>query len=510
MSRLGKAALVIGGAFLVGTLIARVTLGFFHPSLWVSLVLGVAILMAGLVADRKTYVTFFSMRTTRNGISLGWLILLAIIFAFCINYLAVRYDHAWDLTSEGFNSLSDQSVKIVQSMKEPVKIILLERHEQKGSNGQDADIRHTVEDLVALYKAKNPRVSFETYNALSRPDLAQRYGFVRGAYGLYVAVGDKHLPIDQANEEGVTKALLKLTRDKKKIIYFTQGHGERDIDSPAPEALSLFKADLETLYDVRPLMAFQAGEVPKDAAIVAIIGPKQEFFPPELSALRDYAQRGGSFLIAIDPGDKDNMPQMMKTFGVEFLNNFVLDPRASIPGAGNVGALGSVYDPENPITKGMGTNVTFFLLASALRKAPDAPATFTITNLVSTNEQSVDARELGPKMKAEGHGPHVIAIESTGQLKGGSRPFAAILAGDSDFLSNQLFQKYGNRDFSMNAVAALAKDDDLISIRPKTPRGSVLELHGNRLLIVIFGFLFPLPIVLLVTAGVIWFRRRTA
>jgi ABC-type uncharacterized transport system involved in gliding motility auxiliary subunit len=522
MSKAGRISLILGFLFLIASGGVRILLGVWHDSLYVSLGLGAVLILAGFILDRAFYREFFTMRTTKNGLAMGWVIILAFAFLFCLNFLSIRYDKKWDWTSEGINSLSEQSVKIVNGLKEPVEAILLFRKDPEAEN-----VKRAVADLLELYREKNKNIKFASYNALERPDLAQKYDFRAGTSGLYIEYKGKHLKVDQPTEEAVTKTLLKLTRENKKVIYVTQGHGERALDSEKPESMGLFKEDLETSYAVTPLTLIQTGSVPADAAAVLVIGPTQDLLPTEIAALRTYASNGGHLLLASDPGEKNNMAQLDKIFGVEFDNDYVLDPRASIPGAGNVAALGTVYSTSSEITKTMGAQPTLFLLASSIHKAPGAPADFKFETLVSTNEVSRATNALAQDAKLVSNGPHTIAIQVTGKIAppapapskdkktaeapaASGKEFSAIIIGDTDFLANQLFQKYANRDFVMNSVASLAKDEDMISIRPKQPKGSVLELHGNRLMIVIFGFLLPLPLLLFLSSGVIWFRRRTA
>ena len=49
-----------------------------------------------------------------------------------------------------------------------------------------------------------------------------------------------------------------------------------------------------------------------------------------------------------------------------------------------------------------------------------------------------------------------------------------VAVGDSDFASNALLGIQGNQDFFLNAVAWLAEDADIISIRPKEPENQAL------------------------------------
>lgn len=513
MSRMGKACLLLASLFLIGTAIARFVIESFHESLYVPLALGLIFLGAAIVKDFRLYRDFFTMRTTKNGLAMGWLIILGFIVFACVNFLAVRYNKTWDWSAEGFNSLSEQSIKVAKNLKGDATIILLNRGNQaQGEQGQEGDVKKDVTDLVRLYQNHSSKVKLEIYNVLTRPDLAQKYEFKFGPYGLYVDYNDKHLRVDAPNEESLTKTLLKLTRDKKKVVYILQGHAERELNGEQPETIAEFKKDLETTYEVKPLTLFQQGnKIPDDAEVVMLIGPGQELLPPEVQALKDYAVKGGHFLIAADPGDKHQIAKVMNLFGVEYQNDYVLDMRAMVPGAGNVAALGSEYSHESEITKGLTGNPSLFLLASSLKKAPDAPADWKFDNLVSTNDGTVATPELKQKPEVSSRGPHVMAIAVTGKLdEPNAKEFSALLFGDSDVFSNQLYYKYADRDLAMNSAASLAKDEDIISIRPKQPKGTTLTVQQMPAIKVLVLSLLIMPFVFLLSSGVIWFRRRAA
>jgi uncharacterized iron-regulated membrane protein len=56
----------------------------------------------------------------------------------------------------------------------------------------------------------------------------------------------------------------------------------------------------------------------------------------------------------------------------------------------------------------------------------------------------------------------------------------------------------------------LAGDDALITVQPRTRSDLTLQLTRSGLALVGFGFLLVLPLALLVSGGVIWWRRRKA
>jgi len=83
-----------------------------------------------------------------------------------------------------------------------------------------------------------------------------------------------------------------------------------------------------------------------------------------------------------------------------------------------------------------------------------------------------------------------------------------VAIGDADFASNALLGFQGNRDLFLNAVAWLAEDADLISIRPREPDDQRMSLtQGQQQLTALLALLI-LP-GLFVALGVwTWWKRR--
>jgi ABC-type uncharacterized transport system involved in gliding motility auxiliary subunit len=277
------------------------------------------------------------------------------------------------------------------------------------------------------------------------------------------------------------------------------------------ETLAALKPDLEALYTLRPLNLALEPKVPDDAAIVAIVGPKKPYLETALDAVRDFAKRGGAILIAADPGVPHNIALLTKSFGVEFRNNFILDPRARIPGMGNIGAMGTTFSSSSVITQDFkGNAMTLFLLASAVQAAPDAKE-IKVESVVQTNEQPMSTNTLDMKnIEYRSNGPHSMMVLASGKMAGAEKEFTAVVVGDSDFMSSRLAGFGLNRDLALNAVSALAKDLEVISIRPKDPKASKFQATNTQLRLLYYGFLLPVPVLMFLLAGLVWYRRRMA
>ena len=509
MSKISKISLLLSGLFAVAVVVTRIILNGWVDGMWAPLGISIALFLFALFRDWRLMFEFFTLKTTKHGMNMGAMILTVLVLLVAVNFLAVTKEKKWDWTSEGLNSLSEQSVQAVRGLKTETDLVLLYR---KGEN--DAQIRQQAQDVAALYTAASNKLRLKMYNALERPDLAKAYEYRSGPYALYLVQktesGERHMKVEQPTEEEITRTLLRFAREKKKTVYFITGHGEHDITLRGPESVSQFKADLELSYDVKSLELFKDPKVPEDADVVVVAGPRQAYLPAEIEALRTYAKSGGHLLIAIDPDSAHGLAGLVKTFGIEFQNNYVLDPRAMIPGAGNIAALGNEFSSTAEATRPLSNGFTLFLLASALKKAPDAPKLVKLDELVKTDETPVATNELTNNPKVRLKGPHTLAIQATGKLEETDKDFEVIVIGDGDFLRDNLYRNNLNRDFAMNAVASLAKDTGLVSIRPKAPKGTSLSMTRTQLMMVLFLFLLPVPIVMFFTSGLLWWRRKSA
>ncbi|HVK62381.1 MAG TPA: GldG family protein [Bdellovibrionales bacterium] len=502
MSKLGKIALLVSALSFILLFGTRLILGGWEHALWLPLVLGIVGLVVALVRDRQAFVHFITMKPTKHGMNMGAVIALALVGLICVNIFAVRYEKRFDWSGEKLNSLSDQSVKAAKGLKQETKLVLFYRKaSQDGEN-----IERSVRDLAEMFGRASDKIKFESYNALQRPDLAQQFGFNYGDFGVYAAQGSERTRIEPVTEESVTRALLKFGRGAKKTLYFTSGHGERALDGADEEGLSLLNDELGVIYETKPLSIIEQGnKIPVDAAAVVIARPQSQFLERELQALREYVRDGGKLLIAIDPGFRHNMALLTKSFGIEFTNAFVLDPRVEIPGAGVAGVLGTEFSGESEITRAFSGQYAIFLMASSFKKPHEMVEGLTTLELVKSAPQAASVPDFKDGLELEANGPHILAMSAKG-----ANGFEVIAFADSDFFSNRLFGNNLNKDLILNSLAELSADKDLISIRPKQPKGTLINLGRQTGMIWVLGFLVPLPILLFSTGGFFWWRRRRA
>ena len=510
MSKASKFCLLIAVVALIAYALTHAFFGRINLDLITLGTFGLAV-AGSIFLDRRLWAEFLTMRTTKHGMNMGLVIVLMLLGVVCVNYLAIRHNKTWDLTHERMNSLSDQSTKLLDGLKQDLKIKLFYR------GSQSAEGKQAAQGTFNLFKEYSSKVRVSNINALVDEEEAITYlkdqPDVRTAPTMaFVEFGDKRIRIEEPIDEShVTSAIIRATRTGDTTVYFVKGHGERDLTGANDVGVSEFANALkDASFKTETLNLVEKKQVPADAAVVAILGPTNAYLDDEIEALRAYAKAGGHLFVALDPGQHQNLANLTKPLGVEYLNNYVLSPRVQLKGGGPATIIGGTFDPYSPITSNFppGSSFGVFPITSELKIAADKPEGLETHELVKTESDTisvVDPRKI--KEAPEGHSS-LIGVAVTGKGDG-DKKYELVVFGDSDFLTNRALYMGVNRDLGLNAFAQLANQKDLISIKPKQPAGTSLLLTPVAMWTIVLLTLL-IPFILLVTSLVIWLRRRGA
>lgn len=512
MSKLSKLSFLFAGISLVSLSIVRSILGDWVPFCWLALGLAVFFMGLGLVKDRRFFREFFSMKTTKEGLSMGTLIVLMLAVLSVVNYLGVKHYKTWDFSTAKTNTLSDQSIKLVKDLQADLKVLFFYK---KGVEGNEEN-RKQFRELIKKYQDISSKIRLDFVEVNERPDLAKDYGVDKGSGVVFLDYEGRRNRVEKIDEQEFTSALVKVTRKQDKNIYFTVGHGEKDLNERR-EALGLgsLKLMLENnRYKVKELALIQNPKIPEDADVVVIAGPIQGFQDFEIAALEAYLKAGGSLFLAIESQNSAGLDKLVNKLGVQLQNNYILNVVETVMGRGlNQGpTMGAVFSSTNKITKSFGrSEVTLFRHPQSLKKV-QAPEGIVVDEIVRTvpNAMAFESMRFG------GDGPEAsysIVDEVSGRWPDSdksAKEFSVIVAGDVDFISNQMLYQNLNRDLVLNSIASLAKEENLVSITPKEPQTTKLVMTETKFTIFLFAFIIPLPLLLLGTSIGLWLRRRNA
>lgn len=506
MSKWGKISYLVSGLSVIVLFTARLILQGWIDYMYAPLVIALVSFIAALAVDYKYYLDFLSMRTTKHGMNMGVLILMAMVLVVAVNFLGVRFDKTFDLTKEKINSLSDQSIDVVKNLKEDVKVLIFYKGKQLKEQALD------IKNDFRMYVAANSKISVEVHDANYNVEMAKKYLQNSEAFAAIVEYkgrrnviqsggGSPERPVYQ--EGDITSSLIKVTKEVAQTAYFLTGHGEKDIEQASFDGIKGFAEALRRDgYTVSKLNLVGGDKMPTPPAVIAIVGPKTELTDKEMSDIREFANQGGRVFLAIDPGEKHQLALLTKSWGIEFKNNYVVNEVAGTD-EGLVGAVGFEFDANSPVTKKLAGSRSIVVLpfASELQKAPDADTTTVFNDIVKSHPAAYHLNSPNEQVKEPERRVHVLGMTAK------KDKFAAVVFGDSDFLSDTRLQRFLHYDLALNAMAYLFDDDANLTIRPKSFEATKLEITANKgMLIVVAGV--SLPLCLIILSGLFWYRRR--
>jgi ABC-type uncharacterized transport system involved in gliding motility auxiliary subunit len=506
---------------LCGAIVLRVLMPLENYALGA---LGAAVLagLAWLGINRKAAWIFVAKKSTRNGANLLFVVLLVLGILTFLNILAKEYSWRKDITFRGENSLSPQSLKLLDGLKDPVQVKYFHRLEEKEKG----------ETLLKSYAYRSKQFEYEFIDVVRRPTLVESLKVTKTDTVVISIPGtNRSVTVDGATEEKVTNGLQKLLRNKELVVYVLTGHGEKPLaGEQEPLAMSQAKQELEKQgYTVRELNLLTAGSIPDDITLLVVAGPQKDFFPKELELLAAYFNKGGraylSFDLDLANGDlsrgSKQLAELVKPYGVKVQNLLIVDPVSRAANVEPSVVLGFNGSKEHPITKDLPfaamaanflyplttyfepVNVTGFSQAPLARTNENAWAESDWSSLRGGQVSFDQGKDIGGQKNLS------LAVEKqkTEGAPEGERLMRLVLNGTSNIATNSLLFKFGNRDLFLNSIGWLADDEQFLSIRPKEADDGLKNFNDGVLNLVLLFTVFFIPPVLIVSGIVVWWRR---
>jgi ABC-type uncharacterized transport system involved in gliding motility auxiliary subunit len=404
-------------------------------------------------------------------------------------------------------------------------------------------------DLMALYQGKGANFTIEYIDPQTNPvrAKAEKIDEQAGGNTVIFRLGAQEKRINTLNEEKVTNALVNILKEKTKKIYFTKGHGEGALKGQEATGFSKIVEELEGNKNVvEDLSLLETAKVPDDAKMVVIAGPKYDFKEEEVRILEDYLKRGGSVLTMINAMTPvPALGNMLEKFGVKLANDLLILPpndiRAQMLGQNN--AIVTGFDDLSPVTKDFASQSAVALALRNTRsidKIEDNANKLKVDLVARTAKMIIKVKDVHQASDLEGltedrwemgefpviavasgkaASPAVAANDKKSDTKAdtaasgdaaSAKETRLVVVGSTEFANNGGAQEPMHRDMFLNMTSYLLQDDDFISIRPKDPTKSALDVTSNESQIVLLLLAFIYPFVFLGTGTVTWLRRRRA
>ena len=275
-------------------------------------------------------------------------------------------------------------------------------------------------------------------------------------------------------ENYFTNAILQVTGQQEKQVYFVTGDGEA---SPT-DTLSDLAYSLNTdLLQVQTLNLQVQTSIPSDCAVLVIAGPTTPMTDGERQIIADYMLNDGKVIFMTNPGSPNDVAQLLKPWGVNVQSSTIIDPSSYVAPNMNILQIPSARDY-------IGETNVYFPGATAIIAQTTAPANMDVTPLVWTTsnswlENNFDS-SVTPKFdpSTEIQQSYAVGVlikssditDSSGNDTGVPYPGPYIVVfGDSDFVANANFYSANNADLFLRVVSYLGTGSEVITIPPYQP-----------------------------------------
>lgn len=487
----------------------------------------------------------------RHAIDNGVVAALGISLLFPINYLASqtneRFDYAYFKTTE----VGGSSRAIVENLSEPVtaRVFL------PTSSDVAAELMPYFEDL----QSANPGMfKVELVDHAAEPTLAESLKIRDNGYiALTIRDGEDNAQtkswkvgedLDKAKrnlkklDQEFQKRMLDLAKDDR-VAYFTVGHEELNWKGgEVPEdKLTQLKQGMQKLnFKVKELGLSQGlgDSVPDNASVVVIMAPKMAFLPAEAQAIEDYLARGGSVILAVEPGTQEANAPLLSMLGAELGEGTLASEVNYLAKDKNTG------DRYNVVTNRYSSHASTVTLSKYSRQlqlitpragwlkesTPGIAGTKTTVTVRSLQDNFADLngnleldkatekKEVRPiAMVATGPAPLAPeptaepleeGVEPAAEASGDAEPaeFRAVIVADSTLFSDLALASQGNQVFVSDALNWLLGDEALAGTTESEEDVKIEHTKEDQTLW-FYGTSLGVPLIVLLL-GLLRVRRR--
>jgi len=505
---------------LLGLLQGAVALQVYTPpkpeTIRLALQISIAVIIVGLAAYAlmapDAVRRFLSGRQARYGSNALIMTLAFLGIIFVVNYIVYQNPKNWDLTEDKAHTLAPETLQALATLPQKVDAVAFY------STSLPVD---TAENLLRDFKANSDgKFDYRFVNPDLDP-LAAREAGITGDGKIMLLMGERKEIASSASENELTRTLIRLISPEERVVYFLVGHGEGSLESGSEISFSIAKRTLESKnYIVNTLNLLADKTIPADATTIVVGGPQKPLTDEEIAVLKEYVDGGGSLVVMEDPAvitsfgeSPDPLAKYLENdWGVKLENDIILD--LSTQQALN--AVSASYT-QHAITQNLSANYAVIMPQARSVNVAKVVENVTAVPLISTSanswgETDFTSAEGGQINFDEGVdliGPLNMAVAAENSTTRGR----VVVFGNSVFVSDQLFDAYGNGNIFINSVDWAAEQDDLITITPRTPVQRVFTLPTNpNAQLIMVGILifsiFLLPGLILVAGISSWISRR--
>lgn len=438
-------------------------------------------------------------RMTREGA--GSLLYVVAVVSGLVIALAISFGFQteWDTSRDRANTLSPQTVDVLRGLEDDVEVYPL-------YSKQNEVERESYWRLLRSYRQQSDRIRVEFIDPQQQPGRLSALGIdprgERVSDGMtVVARGPRRLTFRGMDEAAITNAILEIGREGRRVVGFVRGYGEHDPDAAAGGGYREARAALqEEYYDVLDVDLSEG--VPAEVTVLIVGGPTLPIPEDDLATLQTWLEGGGRLLALMEPGDRSGLDVVLERWGLRATDGVVVEPVNNVNDSDQF--VRAVSYTGHVAVEGFGSRMpTAFPVVGPVEDFETGePRLFRDALVRSSSNASAVAPD-----GSRSFGPFSLGAVSWLQHADGQRETRVAVFGDSDWLSNAYLPAQANRNLYLNVIAWLARESELISVRPNELEGQVLSFTSAEASLLQWILALP-PLALAVAGIVVAVRRR--
>ena len=455
------------------------------------------------------------------------LVLVTMALTIVVNLLAEKMPEnlrSLDVTSNKMYTLTEETKAFVAGLSEDIRIYVMANEEYK-----DENLDKTLRKLEAL----SEHITVTYVDPLINPQFYSNYAETEPSSNSLIVVGPvRSRIVDYYNIYGydyysyyeyqitgydgegqIVSALDYVSTDTMPKLYAIGGHNELELEGQFLQAIQKKNIDCESL------LLLSVDEVPEDAQALILNAPLNDYSEDDVNKIIAYLEKGGNAVIIPAWTDMElpNFERILNYYGVSVTDGIILEEDAD----SYYGQIPYLLFPQvvyDEMTESIADSVVFAPYAQGLLYEEAAPDVL-YAPLLQTGETSYSKVYQQEELEIETdfrksdndmEGPFVIAVRAEKTVENNKISNGVIVGVEFLFTEDADSIVPGNNVKAFgNIIGTLVEQESTILIPMKLYTAMMTSSTRTAAIVGLLSVVI-LPICLLVTGFVIWFRRRRA
>jgi len=469
-----------------------------------------------------------SVKNLKVGAYSVGMIVVATIAAVFVNLLVAELPEKYtkfDVTRDGLYSLSDETIAYVEGLQEDVNIYVLVGEESKDP---------VLDSVLNKFMGLTEHITIEYVDPVKNPTFYKQY-LTDGSMAMnsMIVESEKRFRVVDYNDvyeysfdystytqeitgydaEGqLVSAISYVLNDVMPKAYMITGHDEIDLDTTFLEAIEKQNITLEELG------LLTVDEIPSDAEFVLISSPGSDYSKEDAQKIIDYVEQGGQLFATVFLGDSiaDKLPNfqtILDCFQVEIVDGLIVEKNSQYYYGDSTYLLPEVMN--NYLTTGVyGEKYVFAPYAQGIKTTEDDD--ITVVSILKTSENAYSKANLSQATtyeKEEGDVDGAFDIGVYVKKTYGEETAGLFLFSSSNLFTDSTDSMVANANLTIftNCIAEYIDTEvETLVIPAKIFTAESLMISAGTGMFIGLLVSVMIPLVLLITGFMIWYRRRKA